>query len=85
MKREIIRVEPLSSYLERWKAPTSAVTRHGDIFKVHPPYRRTALGCQSNAADPIQLCRLEDRTNNPKGLGPRSETSRSGESHQSVK
>ena len=26
MKREIIRVEPLSTYLERWKAPTSAVT-----------------------------------------------------------
>ena len=27
MKRQIIRVEPLSTYLERWKAPTSAVTR----------------------------------------------------------
>ena len=27
MQREIIRVEPLSTYLERWKAPTSAVTR----------------------------------------------------------
>src|SRR6476661_2466018 len=26
MKREIIRVEPLSIFLERWKAPTSAVT-----------------------------------------------------------
>ncbi len=25
MKREIIRVEPLSTYLENWKAPTSAV------------------------------------------------------------
>ena len=24
MKREIIRVEPLSSYLENWKAPTSS-------------------------------------------------------------
>jgi hypothetical protein len=32
MKREIIRVEPLSSYLEKWKAPTSAVTRHGDTI-----------------------------------------------------
>ena len=30
MKREIIRVEPLSTYLERWKAPTSAVTRTGN-------------------------------------------------------
>jgi 2-iminobutanoate/2-iminopropanoate deaminase len=40
MKREIIRVEPLSSYLERWKAPTSAVTRHGDTIYVTgaPPF-----------------------------------------------
>lgn len=34
MKREIIRVEPLSTYLERWKAPTSAVTRHGGTVYV---------------------------------------------------
>ena len=27
MKREVIRVEPLSTYLENWRAPTSAVTR----------------------------------------------------------
>jgi hypothetical protein len=26
MKRQIIRVEPLSTYLERWKAPTSGAT-----------------------------------------------------------
>ncbi len=32
MKREVIRVEPLSTYLERWKAPTSAVTRSGDTI-----------------------------------------------------
>jgi hypothetical protein len=32
MKRESIRVEPLSSYLERWKAPTSAVTRCGETI-----------------------------------------------------
>jgi hypothetical protein len=40
MKREIIRVEPLSTYLERWKAPTSAVTRHGDMIYVSgfPPF-----------------------------------------------
>src|ERR1700749_3341738 len=40
MKREIIRVEPLSSWLERWKAPTSAVTRHGDTLYVSgfPPF-----------------------------------------------
>lgn len=40
MKREIIRVEPLSTYLEKWKAPTSAVVRHGDTIYVSgfPPF-----------------------------------------------
>jgi 2-iminobutanoate/2-iminopropanoate deaminase len=40
MKREIIRVEPPSTYLERWKAPTSAVVRHGDTVYVTgaPPF-----------------------------------------------
>ena len=40
MKREIIRVEPLSTYLENWKAPTSAVTRNGDTVYVSgfPPF-----------------------------------------------
>jgi 2-iminobutanoate/2-iminopropanoate deaminase len=40
MKREIIRVEPLSTYLEKWKAPTSAVARHGDTIYVTgaPPF-----------------------------------------------
>src|ERR1700761_7573774 len=40
MKREVIRVEPLSTYLERWKAPTSAVTRAGDTLYVSgfPPF-----------------------------------------------
>ena len=40
LKKEIIRVEPLSTYLERWKAPTSAVTRHGDTIYVSglPPF-----------------------------------------------
>jgi 2-iminobutanoate/2-iminopropanoate deaminase len=38
MKREVIRVEPLSTY--RWRAPTSAVTRHGDTVYVSgfPPF-----------------------------------------------
>ena len=34
MKREIIRVEPLSTYLENGKAPTSAVTRCDDTIYV---------------------------------------------------
>ncbi len=40
MAKEIIRVEPLSSWLERWKAPTSVVTRHGDTVYVSglPPF-----------------------------------------------
>ncbi|MBV8890129.1 MAG: RidA family protein [Alphaproteobacteria bacterium] len=40
MKRQVIRVEPLSTYLERWKAPTSAVTRCGDTLYVSgfPPF-----------------------------------------------
>jgi 2-iminobutanoate/2-iminopropanoate deaminase len=40
MKREIIRVEPLSTYLENWKAPASAVTRNGDTVYVSgfPPF-----------------------------------------------
>jgi 2-iminobutanoate/2-iminopropanoate deaminase len=40
LKREVIRVEPLSSYLEKWKAPASVVTRHGDTIYVSglPPF-----------------------------------------------
>jgi 2-iminobutanoate/2-iminopropanoate deaminase len=40
MKGEIIPVESLSTYLERWKPPTSAVTRSGDTVYVSrfPPF-----------------------------------------------
>jgi 2-iminobutanoate/2-iminopropanoate deaminase len=40
MKREIIRVEPISNWLERWKAPTSVVTRAGETVYVSglPPF-----------------------------------------------
>lgn len=40
MTKEIVRVEPLSTWLERWKAPTSVVTRHGDTVYVAglPPF-----------------------------------------------
>ena len=34
MPKETIRVEPLSTYLERVKAPASVVTRHGDTIYV---------------------------------------------------
>jgi 2-iminobutanoate/2-iminopropanoate deaminase len=40
MKREIVRVEPISSWLERFKAPASAVTRAGNMVFVSglPPF-----------------------------------------------
>jgi 2-iminobutanoate/2-iminopropanoate deaminase len=40
MDREVIRVEPLSTYLENWKAQTSAVTPAGDTIYVSglPPF-----------------------------------------------
>ena len=40
MAKEVIRVEPLSSYLDRVKAPASVVTRHGDTIYVSglPPF-----------------------------------------------
>jgi 2-iminobutanoate/2-iminopropanoate deaminase len=40
MAREVIRVEPLSSYMEAWGTPVSMVTRHGDTVYVSgcPPF-----------------------------------------------
>src|SRR5580698_10169954 len=40
MKREIIRVEPLATYLDQYKAPTSTVTKFGDTIYVTgaPPF-----------------------------------------------
>ncbi|HEX3830129.1 MAG TPA: Rid family hydrolase [Sporichthyaceae bacterium] len=40
MRREVIRVEPLSTWLENWKAPTSVATRAGDTVYVSglPPF-----------------------------------------------
>ena len=40
MRREIIRVDPLSTWLENWKAPASAVTAAGDTIYVSgfPPF-----------------------------------------------
>ena len=43
MKRQVIRVEPLSTWLERWRAPTSVVIRSGDTIYVAglPPFDPT--------------------------------------------
>ncbi len=40
MRREIIRVEPLATFLDKYKAPTSTVTKHGDTIYVTgaPPF-----------------------------------------------
>jgi 2-iminobutanoate/2-iminopropanoate deaminase len=40
MKREALRVEPISTFLDRWKAPTSPVTRAGNMIFVAglPPF-----------------------------------------------
>jgi 2-iminobutanoate/2-iminopropanoate deaminase len=66
MTREIIRVEPLSTYLERWKAPTSAVRRHGDTIYVSgfPPFDPNIgevvdvpIECQTELVlDQLKLC-----------------------------
>jgi hypothetical protein len=42
MSREIIRVEPLSTWPEGWKAPNSAVTRHDDTIEVCSRQTRTS-------------------------------------------
>ncbi|MGV7212229.1 Rid family hydrolase [Bradyrhizobium sp. UFLA05-112] len=34
MKRETLRVEPISTFLDRWKAPASPVTRAGNMIFV---------------------------------------------------
>jgi len=40
MKRQVIRVEPLSTFLEKLRAPASVATRHGDTIYVSglPPF-----------------------------------------------
>ncbi len=52
MKREALRVEPISSFLDRVKAPTSPVTRAGNMIFVAglPPFDPETGeigGCQS--------------------------------------
>jgi hypothetical protein len=44
MKREIVRVELLSTYLEDWKAPTSAVTREFALAKDEVPVMLLSVG-----------------------------------------
>lgn len=40
MKRQTVRVEPISTYLERWQAPVTPVVRAGDLVYVSglPPF-----------------------------------------------
>ena len=46
MKREIIRVEPLSTYLENWKAPISAVTHAFALAEVEVPVMLLSVGAE---------------------------------------
>ena len=43
MKRQAIRVEPLSTYLDKWRAPVTPATRSGDTVYVSgfPPFDPT--------------------------------------------
>ena len=66
MKREIIRVEPLATYLEKYKAPTSTVTKHGDTIYVSgapprstPKQRRNLLGDRLRRQTEIVLNQLK--------------------------
>jgi 2-iminobutanoate/2-iminopropanoate deaminase len=60
MAREIIRVEPLSSWLERFNAPTSAVTRHGDTVYVSgfPPFDPQTGEVMAHASIEVQTQRV---------------------------
>ena len=48
MKREVIRVEPLSTLLERRKAPASVVVRHGETMYVSVFRRSTRRRARSS-------------------------------------
>ncbi|MBC3862491.1 RidA family protein [Undibacterium jejuense] len=52
MRKQIIRVEPLSSYLEKWRAPTSVAVRSGDMVYVSglPPFDQTTGEVVLNAS-----------------------------------
>ena len=72
MKREIIRVEPFASYLEKYKAPISTATRHGGTIYITgaPPFEPdTGEIC----AGPIRCSR---RLTKSLGGTPRSTRSR---------
>jgi hypothetical protein len=64
MRREVIQVEPPSTYLERWKAP--AVTRRGDTI-----YVSSFLPCDPKTGEvvaaPVERRALLRRTWNARG------------------
>ena len=48
MAKEVIRVEPLTTYLERVKAPACVATRHGDTVYVSGFRRLTRRPARSS-------------------------------------
>jgi hypothetical protein len=79
VKREIIRVEPLSTYLENWKPPTSAVTRCGDTIygSGFPPFdpalHHGSRHARGSIADPVAT-RDGRKRSAMEGAGQRSDT-----------
>jgi 2-iminobutanoate/2-iminopropanoate deaminase len=58
MSREIIRVEPLSTWLERWKAPTSAMTKHGDTLYVSGFPMKLCLETAGSSLEKVLKCNV---------------------------
>jgi 2-iminobutanoate/2-iminopropanoate deaminase len=59
MGRQIIRVDPLSGYLEKYKAPASVMVRHGDTLYVSglPPFDpATGVIVKSGIERQTELC-----------------------------
>lgn len=60
-KMEIIRVEPISTYLANWKAPVSPVTRCGDMVYVSglPPFDTTTGQVLDGSIEAQTTCVLD--------------------------
>ena len=71
MKREALRVEPISTYLDRWKAPASPVTRAGNMIFVSglPPFDPELADGGIPFFDDIVAARLRSQPDQKKRRG----------------